>query len=192
MPSIILASSSPYRRMLMDRLGLTYETDPPHIDEKQIPNESVRSMSLRLARIKATAVIKRHPNAIVIGSDQSCEDEDGNLLRKPPSKENAIVQLQQICGKLLTFYSALSVIDTTGNIKSACIPTKLMLRQFDKKTIENYLNKEHTLDCTAGLKIEALGITLVERVSSNDPTALIGLPLIALSNILRQIGIVIP
>ncbi|MBU3543823.1 septum formation protein Maf [Polynucleobacter sp. MWH-Mekk-B1] len=189
-PSLILASTSVYRRELLERLGIPFTVISPKVDETPLPGESTLDLALRLAKAKAAAVAKDHPNAWVIGSDQVA-DLCGAAIGKPGNFERAMAQLQLMRGSTVTFHTALCVMK--GNIETTLsIPTEVTFRKSSDEILESYLLTEEPYDCAGSAKSEGMGITLLEAIKSDDPTALIGLPLIALTGLLRDAGFVIP
>lgn len=189
---LILASSSAYRRMLLERLMQTFTTDSPAIDETPIAGESPPDMADRLALEKARAVAARHPGAIVIGSDQVAHIGD-EIFGKPGNAEAAVGQLTRMSGQTVIFHTALAVINTrTGKEYLDNVPTQVRFRNLSRDEIVRYVDKEKPFDCAGSAKSEALGITLLDALSGDDPTALVGLPLIALSRILREQGMELP
>lgn len=185
-PRIVLASTSPYRRTLLARLGLSFEVMAPDVDEAALPGESARETALRLAQAKARAAALLFPRALVIGSDQVAE-LDGAYLGKPGNHENAVAQLKDMRGKTVLFHTALALLNTaSGTLHTAETATAVLFRNYDDHQISRYLERERPYDCTGSAKIEGLGIVLVERVTGDDPTALIGLPLIQLAALLRK------
>lgn len=187
---LILASSSPYRQELLTRLGIPFRSISPDIDETPMPGESPAELALRLAQAKAHAVATRHPNALVIGADQvaAIEGADGSPIGKPGTTEKAHRQLQQLSGRTALFYSALCTSDGHRTV-AANIVTRCRFRTLDDTTIKAYLQREPVLDSAGSAKAEGLGIALMESIHSDDPTAIIGLPLIELSRMLRQFGL---
>jgi septum formation protein len=186
---LVLASSSPYRRMLLDRLRIPYSTTSPELDETPLPGEPPVQTALRLAEAKARAVAVRFPGAIVIGSDQVAV-LDGNPLGKPGTHEAAHAQLMTMRGRSVVFHTALCVLDAgSGTCRTADVPTTVRFREYSDAQAERYLELDKPYDCAGSAKIEAMGIALVEEVVSTDPTALIGLPLIALVSLLREAGV---
>ena len=186
---IVLASGSTYRRALLERLGLPFEWAAPGVDESEIPGESTTDTALRLAILKARAVASRFPNAVVIGSDQvaSCE---GVRIGKPGNHANAVKQLEFMSGKTALFETALAVLDATRNdVRSRVVPCRVTFRPLTRPVIETYLEREQPYDCAGSAKAEGLGIALIARIETDDPTALIGLPLIALTELLSAAGI---
>ena len=189
-PSLILASTSVYRRELLERLGIPFTVISPKVDETPLPGESTLELALRLAKAKAAAVAKDHPDAWVIGSDQVA-DLCGAAIGKPGNFERAMAQLQLMRGSTVTFHTALCVMK--GNIETTLsVPTEVTFRKSSDEILESYLLTEEPYDCAGSAKSEGLGITLLEAIKSDDPTALIGLPLIALTGLLRDAGFVIP
>lgn len=192
MRNIVLASTSAYRRMLLERLQLPFETARPEVDETPLPGESPPATADRLALAKANAVASHQRNALVIGSDQVAHT--GNtVFGKPGSVKRAIDQLTRMSGQTVVFHTALAVIDTdSGRIHTDSIPTEVRFRTLSEAEIVRYVEKERPLDCAGSAKSEGLGISLLDALSGDDPTALIGLPLIALSRILRAEGVELP
>ncbi len=189
-PPIILASSSTYRRtQLHTHFGLTPECIAPNIDETALANETPRAQALRLAQMKADAVAGRLSSpGLIIAGDQTAAF-NGELLRKPGDHATAKGQLTRMQGNTITFYSAVCVRHSqNGAPLLECVDTEVRLRALDEEQIEQYLQKDQPYDCVGAFKQERLGIALFEHVSSNDPSALTGLPLIALSDMLRQLG----
>ncbi len=191
MPSLVLASSSPYRRELLSRLGLSFSVDVPDLDESPAPQEPPAATAARLAREKALAVATRHPGATVIGSDQVA-DLDGHRLGKPGSRARAIEQLERASGREVVFHTAVCVVDAAGVEHLAECPTRVGFRVLDPETIARYVDAERPFDCAGSARSEALGITLLEYIRGDDPTALVGLPLIALTGLLARAGIHVP
>jgi septum formation protein len=191
MPSprrIVLASTSRYRRALLERLGMPFECADPMANEAALAGESVAATALRLAEAKARAVALRFPDALVVGSDQvaSCE---GERLEKPGNHANAMRQLAAVSGRTADFDTAVVVIDTrTGKKGGKVVGCRVTFRVLTAAQIENYLRIEQPYDCAGSAKVEGLGITLIERIETEDPTALIGLPLIALTQLLAEAG----
>jgi septum formation protein len=187
---LILASSSIYRRDLLARLGLPFEAISPEVDEHPLPNEGVAAMALRLAIVKATAIAKGHPNAWVIGSDQAA-DLHGEAIGKPGNFDNALLQLQRMRGHTVHFHTAVCLMRADYSV-AMNVTTEVRFRDLPDTTLINYLNLEQPYDCAGSAKCEGMGIALLESIRSDDPTALIGLPLIALSTMLRNAGFEIP
>jgi len=191
MPStrrVVLASTSKYRRGLLERLGMPFECANPQVDEASAPGESPSATALRLAEAKARAVAIRFADALVIGSDQvaSCE---GARLDKPGNHVNAVRQLTLVSGKTAVFDTAVVLLDTkSGSLGSRVVPCRVAFRTLSAQQIEHYLRLEQPYDCAGSAKAEGLGIALIDRIDTADPTSLIGLPLIALSQLLRDAG----
>ena len=187
---LILASTSVYRRELLERLRIPFEIISPKVDEAPLPGESTLNLALRLAKAKAAIVAKDHPDAWVIGSDQVA-DLCGAALGKPGNFERAMAQLQLMRGATVTFHTALCLMH--GETETTLsIPTEVTFRKLSDEILEAYLHAEEPYDCAGSAKSEGLGISLLETIESDDPTALIGLPLIALSGLLRDAGFLIP
>ena len=187
-PSIVLASTSPYRRQLLERLRFPFQVQAPNVDETALPSETPRETALRLACNKATTVASRFPRAIVIGSDQTVEAGGGSF-GKPMSHDAALAQLQLLQGCSATFYTALAVVGPSfDNVQLDCIPTTAKFKSLSKERLEMYLRTDQPYDCAGAAKIESLGIALMDAVESSDPTALIGLPLIRLTSMLATAG----
>ena len=189
-PPLILASTSVYRRELLERLRIPFEVISPKVDETPLTGESTPELALRLARAKAAAVAAQHPNAWVIGSDQVA-DLCGAAIGKPGNFERALAQLQLMRGQTVTFHTTLCLMkgDTQTTLS---IPTEVTFRKLSDDVLESYLLTEEPYDCAGSAKSEGLGISLLESIKSDDPTALIGLPLIALTGLLREAGFIIP
>lgn len=189
---LVLASTSAYRKMLLERLQLSFETDKPETDETALPNEAPASTAERLSAEKARAVAPRHPGALIIGSDQVAY-LGTEVFGKPGTAENAVRQLQRMRGETVVFHTALTLLNTrSGAAQTIGVPTHARFRLLSDEEIQRYVEKEKPLDCAGSAKSEALGISLLEAMSGDDPTALIGLPLIALCRMLRNEGIAIP
>lgn len=188
---IVLASTSPYRRALLARLRLPFEVMAPAVDEAALRGETARDTALRLAQAKARAVAASCPSALVIGCDQVAA-LDGASLGKPGSHENAVAQLKAMRGKCVVFHTALALLNTgSGALQQAEVPTAVYFRDYSDREIDRYLALEQPYDCTGSARIEGLGIVLVERVASDDPSALIGLPLMRLVTLLGNEGVAI-
>jgi septum formation protein len=192
-PRLILASSSAYRRELLGRLRLPFEAIAPHIDETPLPGEAPEATALRLARAKAQAIALQHPGALVIGSDQVAT-LDGEQIGKPGDHARALAQLQTMRGREVVFHTALCLWD--GRIADPKAASQLenvrvfvRFRDLPDAELDAYLRIEQPYDCAGSAKNEGLGIALLERIESNDPTALTGLPLIALTGMLRHAGL---
>ncbi len=189
---LILASTSRYRAELLSRLGLSFDTDDPGIDEPALPGETPEARAKRLALEKASASAARSSNALIIGSDQVAA-VGGKLLRKPGTMSNAIEQLKQMRGQQVLFYTAVAVVDTRdGSHHEAMDITTAVMRELDDGEIERYLQTDQPLDCAGSFKVESLGISLFDSVSTDDPSALVGLPLIKLCQLLRECGLSVP
>lgn len=189
---IILASSSPFRKALLERLQLSFDVDVPGIDESSRPGESPQAYVERLAVEKAEAVAVRHPRALVIGSDQAAV-HDGAIVGKPVDHDDAVRQLQHASGGVVTLYTAVALMNTeTGRIQSDVVPFTVHFRRFDRDTIERYLDKEKPYGCAGSLCAEGLGIALLRKFEGDDPNALIGLPLIRLVDMLETEGVRVP
>ena len=190
--SIVLASSSRYRRELLQRLGLPFETWAPEVDEKPLAAEPPRETAIRLARAKAEAGARRFPKAWVIGSDQVA-DLDGRPIGKPGTFENARRQLRDVSGHSVLFHTALCVWNARMERRhERLVTTEVGFRRLSDVEIDRYLEREHALDCAGSAKSEGLGISLLSRLHGEDPTALVGLPLIALASMLRAEGFDVP
>lgn len=189
---IILASSSPYRKELLERLQLEFSTESPNIDEECLEGESIEHYVARLAETKAKHVATKYSKSIVIGSDQALEC-DGMILGKPDSHENAKQQLMAMSNKTLSFYTGLCVIDaSTDKSEIDVIIYRVSFRKLGEEEIEDYLLKEQPYNCAGSFMSERLGVSLMSKMEGEDPTALIGLPLIRLCQILRNLGVKLP
>ena len=191
---LVLASSSTYRKKQLTQLGLQFESFSPDIDEQAKPGEPGPELAARLARQKAQAVRERLGQAsLIIGSDQVAE-LDGALLGKAGTQDRARVQLQQCSGRTVLFHTAVTVLDVSGSgtaddrHATVVVPTKVVFRSLSQNQINSYLEREAVLDCAGSFKCEGLGISLFSSIESKDPSALIGLPLIALTDLLKQFG----
>jgi septum formation protein len=186
---LVLGSSSIYRRELLQRLQIPFEIANPGIEDTPLAGESPDVTSLRLAVAKTRAVAITHPGALIIGADQVAVLE-GIQLGKPLNRENATRQLQHVRGKEVVFFTALSLLNgQTDRLQTRLVPSHVKFRQLSDQQINNYLDKEQPYHCAGSAKAEGLGIALIERIVSDDPSALIGLPLIALSDMLVHEGI---
>ncbi|GAB4463844.1 MAG: Maf-like protein [Burkholderiaceae bacterium] len=186
---IVLASTSPYRRALLQRLRLPFDVLAPRLDEAALPDEAPRATALRLARAKADDVAARAVDALVIGSDQVA-DVEGRALSKPGTHDAALDQLERMQGRTIVFHTALAVVDAArGAALVDTVPTAVRFRRLPRTELDAYLRAETPYDCAGAAKIEGLGIALVESVESDDPTALIGLPLIRLVAMLEHFGV---
>lgn len=185
---IVLASTSRYRAELLRRLQFPFAVSQPRVEEAALQQELPAETALRLSLEKATSVMGQYPGALIIGSDQVAE-LDGMPIGKPGTREAARRQLNAMRGRSLIFHSGVALIDAdTGHSQSIVIPTTVVFREFSIVEIERYLNLEDALDCAGSAKSEGLGIALIASMQSDDPTALVGLPLIALCGMLRQEG----
>lgn len=192
LPPIILASGSAYRRELLGRLGLDFRVQAADIDETRRAGESAVDMVKRLGREKAEAVAATLPEGLVIGSDQ-CALRGDEILGKPGDAETAVEQLLAASGKEVTFLTSLCVADAASHVRLEDMDeTRVRFRELDEAEIRRYVEREKPLDCAGSFKAEALGITLFEAIDNRDPTALTGLPLIALCRILREFGAELP
>lgn len=188
-PSIVLASTSPYRRQLLERLELSFSTADPNIDERRLPDESPRDSARRLSIAKARAVADRYPNALIIGSDQIAL-LDGIQLHKPGDHPNAVLQLRSMSGRRVDFHTGVCVYNhRTGALQDRVVDNNVFFRDLDDTEIERYLRRERPYDCAGSAKSEGIGIALIGKISGDDPNALIGLPLIALVEMLRNEGV---
>jgi septum formation protein len=186
MPQIILASTSRYRRELLARLGLPFTTRSPEVAENALDGETPAAMAARLARAKASSI--EEPEALVIGSDQVAA-LDGGILRKPGSADVAVAQLRAAQGRTVVFHTAVAVIATdSGATLEHVDRTEVQFRRLDGAALEHYVRLENPLDCAGSFKSEGLGVALFERISTDDPTALIGLPLIFVAHALKALG----
>ena len=189
---LVLGSTSSYRRQLLERFGIPFTVAASNVDETPLPAESPADLAHRLARSKAEAVAKRHRNCLVIGSDQLavCGPD---VLGKPASGERAIAQLRKLSGQRVTFNTAVHLLNSdTGANEGYLDVTTVHFRKLSDEEIQRYVARDRPYDCAGGFKIEALGVTLFNRVESNDPTGLIGLPLIWLAGALRRHGFTLP
>jgi septum formation protein len=187
--ALILASSSIFRRELLQRLQIPFSTVSPHVDESILENEKPQDTALRLSQEKAKKIGSEYPHALIIGCDQVAT-LDGVQLGKPLNHKNATKQLQTMRGKEVTFHSALCLYNAeTGNMQAEVVPYLVKFRQFSDEQIENYLVKEQPYHCAGSAKSEGLGIALIARMIGDDPNALIGLPLIKLISMLQNEGV---
>lgn len=185
-PPLVLASTSAYRKALLQRLGLPFETVSPGVDETPLPGETAPETSQRLALEKARAVADRYPDALIIGSDQVALLGDEQL-GKPLNHDNAVRQLRAMRGKCVVFYTALALLDArSGDAQTEVAENRVCFRDYSDAEIDAYLRREQPYDCAGSAKSEGLGIILISRMEGNDPNALVGLPLIALTNMLRN------
>ena len=187
---LVLASGSPYRHQLLARLGVPFEPWSPQVDESALAGESPRETARRLARSKAQAAHAKFPDALVVGSDQVAE-LDARPIGKPANRANATQQLRMMRGRVVQFHTAVCLL-ADGRLQEETVTTEVAFRDLTDAEIERYLDREPAFDCAGSAKSEALGIALLDRLSGDDPTALVGLPLIALARMLRAEGIEVP
>jgi len=189
-PELVLASASPYRRALLERLGLPFVQDPPALDEHIAAGEAPAEAVMRLARAKAAAVLARHPGAIVIGSDQVAMRGD-ELLGKPGDAEHAALQLTRSGGRQVEFLTAVCVLggSPSAEPEEHMDITRVVFRPLTPEEIRRYIERDQPFDCAGSFRAEGLGIALFERIDSQDPTGLIGLPLIWLAQALGRLGL---
>ncbi|MFP4155428.1 MAG: Maf family protein [Halothiobacillaceae bacterium] len=185
---LILASSSPYRRALLDRLGLPFECVKPEVDEAARPGETPEQLVLRLARAKAEAVAGSRPGSLVIGSDQVAVLGD-RVLGKPGGETAARRQLAAASGQVVRFLTGLCLVAADGSTELAMVPYSVRFRSLNEAQINAYLDREQPFDCAGSFKSEGLGVALFESMEGEDPTALVGLPLIRLCSMLRAAGL---
>jgi septum formation protein len=188
-PRLVLASTSRYRRELLERLKLPFEVLSPGVDEAARPGELPAALAERLAIAKAQAVAETCPGAIVIGADQVAE-LDGQAIGKPLTHERAVAQLRTMSGRRVIFHTAVSVARADrAFLRSMVVPVRVTFRRLNETEIEHYLRTERPYDCAGSAKCETLGIALLEAIESDDPTALVGLPLIRTCALLREAGL---
>jgi septum formation protein len=186
---LVLASTSSYRKTLLERLGLPFAVASPHADERALSGEDAPATALRLAQMKAQSVRAAHRDALIIGSDQVATS-GGRALGKPGDHATAVRQLRALSGKSADFHTAVALLDAAnGSVQTRVVPCRVHFRQMDDKRIERYLAREKPYDCAGSAKAEGLGIALIVAIETRDPTALIGLPLIALSSMLERAGL---
>jgi septum formation protein len=192
-PTLVLASASPYRRALLERLGLPFVQEPAAIDEHIFPGEAPAEAVMRLARAKAASVLARHPGAIVIGSDQVAVRGD-EILGKPGDAESATQQLTRSAGRHVEFLTGVCVLGgaASGEPEEHMDITRVVFRRLSPQEIRAYVHRDEPFDCAGSFRAEGLGISLFERIDSQDPTGLIGLPLIWLAQALRRLGLPAP
>jgi septum formation protein len=187
--SLVLASSSPFRRELLSRLGMEFSSVSPDIDESGKVDETPEALVLRLAESKARAVAKMHPDALIVGSDQVATI-DGRMLGKPGNHESAVDQLMQASGRRVSFLTGLCLLNSARQtLQLACEYYHVWFRELTREEVENYLRKEKPYNCAGSFKSEGLGISLFQRMEGDDPSSLIGLPLIRLVDMLRNEGV---
>jgi len=188
-PALILASTSRYRKELLGRLNIPFQCVPPEVDETPLPMETPAHLAQRLAKAKAWAVAKTHPDAVVIGSDQVA-DLNGTCLGKPGHHEAAVAMLRAMSGQMVRFHTAMAVVcGSTGQCLEEVACVDVQFRTLSHEEIETYLCIEQPYDCAGSAKSEGLGIALLEHIQNDDPTALIGLSLIRTAKLLRQFGL---
>ena len=188
---VVLASTSPFRRELLTRLGISFETAAPDVDESPRQDETPDALVRRLSEAKARAV-GESCSGLIIGSDQVATTGT-DILGKPGTHECAAAQLQHLSGKTVTFHTGLCLLDSaSGELQLDVVPFRVVFRQLDGERIERYLRHDQPYNCAGSFKSEGLGITLFERMEGDDPTALIGLPLIRLTTMLARAGVVLP
>jgi septum formation protein len=186
---LVLASTSRYRRELLERLGIPFSVTNPGLAEERLPGEAPQNMARRLAREKSLAVASRFHDALIIGCDQVAVG-NGEVLGKPGTHENAVSQLRALSGREAVFYTAVCVHNTSdGSSRERVVPCRVTFRKLDDRTIERYLAREQPYDCAGSAKAEGLGIALIAKMEGEDPNALVGLPLIALVDLLREQGL---
>jgi len=191
-PILVLASTSPYRRELLGRLNLPFEICAPGADETPLPGEAPAATAERLAAAKAAAVVEKFPAALIIGSDQVAYCGDTRF-GKPGTRENARLQLRSLSGKIAVFHTGLCLLNgRSGRRHLRGVATEVRFRELSDAEIERYMDKENALDCSGSARSEGLGVSLLEWMKSDDPTALVGLPLIALTEMLRAEGLPLP
>lgn len=186
MPNLVLASTSPYRRMLLEKLGIPFECAAPEVDETPQPGESPRHLVTRLAKEKAQSLAAHYPSHLIIGSDQVCV-LDGEITGKPHTEENACQQLLRARGAIVTFYTGLALYNSaSGHLQTECEPFDVHFRHLSEQEIMDYVRRERPLNCAGSFKSEGLGIALFDKLDGRDPNTLVGLPLIALCQMLRR------
>jgi septum formation protein len=186
---LVLASGSRYRKELLGRLGLRFEAVSPDADETPMPGEAPPDTALRLSVLKAKALQHSHGDALIIGSDQVAES-GGRIYGKPGDYQNALRQLRELSAKAVDFHTAVTLLDAAnGKHESRLVPCRIVFRPLDDRLIQRYLEKEQPYDCAGAAKAEGLGIALLQRIQTDDPSALIGLPLIALTGMLERAGL---
>lgn len=188
MQTLVLASTSPFRKQILEKLGLPFETCKPKTDETRLENESAKDLVARLAKLKAQAGANQFTNALVIGSDQVAVVDD-EILGKPHTIENAILQLKKLSGKKVTFLTGLSLVNTETQEDKTLVEAFIVhFKELTDAEIKAYVNAEMPLNCAGSFKSEALGICLFEKLEGNDPNTLIGLPMIQLNKLLNEFG----
>ncbi|NLR74451.1 Maf family nucleotide pyrophosphatase [Leeia aquatica] len=188
-PTLVLASTSTYRRELLARLQLPFDVARPDVDETPLPGERAEQTALRLAEAKARAVAPRFPGSLIIGSDQVAL-LDGEQLGKPGHHAAAVAQLQKMRGRRVVFHTALALLDSRSGVAEVVdVPYEVQLRTYSDELIERYLRTEQPYDCAGSAKTEGLGVALIEWMRGDDPSALVGLPLMALTTLLQRAGL---
>jgi septum formation protein len=189
---LVLASTSRYRRELLARLGLAFETAPPHADETPLADEAPAATALRLSVDKARSIAAQFPDALIVGSDQVA-DCAGEPVGKPGDHAGAVAQLTRLSGRTVVFHTGVALLDAaSGRCASALVDVRSTFRPLTAGEIESYLRREQPYDCAGSVRSEALGIALFDRIESDDPSALVGLPLIRLAAMLREAGLRVP
>lgn len=193
MPTLVLASSSPYRRELLEKLGLPFVHQSPAVDESALTGETPAALVERLACAKAQALANAYPDALIIGSDQMAIGPDGQALGKPHTHARACAQLLAMSGRRVTFVTGLCLLNTrTRHQQSLCEPFHVQFRELTPAQVDRYVERERPLNCAGSFKSEGLGITLFRAFEGRDPNTLIGLPLMALVDMLANEGVVLP
>ncbi|HHB11729.1 MAG TPA: septum formation inhibitor Maf [Chromatiales bacterium] len=189
MRTLVLASSSPYRRALLQRLGVAFRTARPEVDETPLPGEPPAALVRRLAEAKARALAERFPEALIIGSDQCAVTDESRILGKPGDFEHAYAQLRALSGRSVRFLTGLCLLEaSTGTVQLDVVPFLVEFRHLSDAQIRRYLQRERPFDCAGSFRSEGLGIALFRRMQGDDPNALIGLPLIRLVDMLEAAG----
>ena len=188
---LVLASTSRYRKALLERLGLAFEVAAPGVDERPLSGEHPADTALRLSALKATSLKEKFADALIIGSDQVAA-LGSERLDKPGNHENAVRQLRSVSGQVVDFHTAVTLFDSsTAKLESRVVACRVAFRTLDEARIEAYLRREQPYDCAGSAKAEGLGIALIARMQTDDPTSLIGLPLIALTEMLERAGLAV-
>lgn len=192
MPQLVLGSTSPFRKALLEKLNLPFETDSPQVDETRLDNEAAEQLVARLAESKAREVAKRHSNALIIGSDQvACVD--GMILGKPGNRDNAIQQLLAASGRTVTFHTGLCLFNSANGVcQTEVEPFRVHFRELTHEQVARYVDQEAPFNCAGSFKSEGFGITLFSRLDGRDPNTLVGLPLILLIEMLHREGVELP
>jgi septum formation protein len=191
MRPLVLASTSRHRRALLERLGIPFTTIAPNADESALPGETPAQTAVRLSEVKAQRVAAAHPTALIVGSDQVA-DADGRAVGKPGDREHARDMLARLSGKTVVFHTGIALLDAaSGRCVTALVDVRSTFRRLSDADINAYLDREQPYDCAGAVRSEGLGIALFESIESDDPTALIGLPLITLTSMLRDAGVTV-